>query len=311
MTTAELSDVSKSFGTVRAVQKVSLSVSAGEIFGLIGPDGAGKTTLFRILATLLVPDSGSASVLGMDVVDDYRQIRPRLGYMPGRFSLYEDLTVKENLAFFASIFGTDPEVGRSLIADIYDQIAPFSDRRAGALSGGMKQKLALSCALIHRPDVLLLDEPTTGVDAVSRREFWAVLGRLREDGMSVIVSTPYMDEASLCDRIGLMDHGQLLRVDTPAAVEASLDSPLYAVHGSRKYEMLLALRKHPETRTVFPFGATLHLRAEGTIDLAELDSWLHDQGFADASVSRINAGVEDVFMALADDPDSMAEATLG
>jgi drug efflux transport system ATP-binding protein len=307
MTTVEVSGVSKSFGDVSAVRDVSISVGEGEIFGLIGPDGAGKTTLFRILATLLVPDSGEARILGLDVVDDYREIRPLLGYMPGRFSLYEDLTVSENLSFFGSIFGTDPQEGRGLIEDIYSQIAPFSNRRAGALSGGMKQKLALSCALIHRPRILLLDEPTTGVDAVSRREFWTVLGRLRSEGITVIVSTPYMDEASRCDRVALVDHGQLLMVDTPDAVENSMESPLFAVSGGQKYEMLLALRRHPETRTVFPFGDTLHFRAKREIQAADLTNWLHESGFAGSGAVRIQAGIEDVFMALAE-PDGMAEA---
>ena len=200
-------DVGKRFGSTRALSGVSCAIRSGELFGFIGPDGAGKTTLFRILTTLLVPDTGSARVLGEDVVSGLWTLRTRIGYMPGRFSLYPDLSVEENLRFFASVFGTTPEREHAHIAPIYEQIAPFKDRRASALSGGMKQKLALCCALVHRPEILFLDEPTTGIDAVSRRELWDLLGRLREQGMTVVVSTPYMDEANRCDRLMLIREG--------------------------------------------------------------------------------------------------------
>ena len=218
MNSVQIKNIAKSYGSVTAVRDVSLDISSGELFGLIGPDGAGKTTLFRILTTLLLADRGEATVCGMDVRKDWRQIRSISGYMPGRFSLYQDLSVEENLHFFATVFKTTVEKNYDLIHDIYVQIEPFAKRRAGKLSGGMKQKLALCCALIHRPRVLFLDEPTTGVDPVSRKEFWDILARIKEQGITIIVSTPYMDEASRCDRIALMRNGVCLRTDTPEAI---------------------------------------------------------------------------------------------
>ena len=215
MNCIEAHNIRKAYGTVEALRGVSLAVSPGEILGLIGPDGAGKTTLFRILTTLILPDEGSASVCGLDVVKDYREIRTRVGYMPGRFSLYPDLSVKENLDFFANIFGTTLEENYDLVAPIYRQIEPFKERRAGKLSGGMKQKLALCCALIHKPEVLFLDEPTTGVDVISRVEFWEMLAALRESGLGILVSTPYMDEAARCNRICLMNEGTILQTCPP------------------------------------------------------------------------------------------------
>lgn len=210
-----VSHISKSYKEVQALHDVSFEVKEGELFGLIGPDGAGKTTLFRILTTLLLADNGNAVVAGNDVVHNYREIRNQVGYMPGRFSLYQDLTVEENLHFFATIFGTTVAENYELIKDIYDQISPFKNRRAGKLSGGMKQKLALSCALIHKPQVLFLDEPTTGVDPVSRKEFWEMLKRLQKRGITILVSTPYMDEAELCDRVALIHQGKILKIGTP------------------------------------------------------------------------------------------------
>ncbi len=249
---------SKRFGDVTAVDDVSVEIATGELFGFIGPDGAGKTTLFRTLVTLLLPDAGSVKVLGLDVVSGLWALRAKLGYMPGRFSLYPDLSALENLRFFASVFGTTVEQGMGIIDPIWRQLAPFAGRRAGALSGGMKQKLALCCALVHAPDILFLDEPTTGVDAVSRREFWDLLDRLREGGLTIVVSTPYMDEASRCDRVALMQQGRLLLVDTPAAICAAYPHPLLAVHAADRLGVLGALRRFPHAASVWPFGESLH-----------------------------------------------------
>ena len=298
--------VSKSFGDTRALDAVSFEVMPGELFGLIGPDGAGKTTLFRILTTLLVPDAGAATVLGLDSVKDLWKIRARLGYMPGNFSLYPDLTVHENLSFFASVFGTTIEAGRHLIAPIYDQIAPFADRRADALSGGMKQKLALSCALVHRPDLLLLDEPTTGVDAVSRREFWDQLGALKRSGLTIVVSTPYMDEALRCDRVALIQEGRILDIDAPGSIGSRFRHPLVGIKSNERYRVLTLLRQMPNTHSVYPFGEELHYADRRPISAEELaaglQSELHRAGF-DVTVRRVVAGIEDVFMELMNEPE--------
>jgi ABC-2 type transport system ATP-binding protein len=302
--------ISKSFGVTRALESISFDVTTGELFGLIGPDGAGKTTLFRILTTLLVPDTGTATVLGLDSVRDLWKIRARLGYMPGNFSLYPDLTVRENLSFFASVFGTTIEEGRHLIAPIYDQIAPFANRRADALSGGMKQKLALSCALVHRPDLLLLDEPTTGVDAVSRREFWDQLDALKRSGLTIIVSTPYMDEALRCDRVALIQGGRILDIDAPGSIGARFPHPLVAIRSSDRYRALTALRKMPNTHSVYPFGDALHYADRRSIGVEPLASELRDElqraGFADTLVKPIVPGIEDVFMELMTEPGTRA-----
>ena len=296
-------NVAKSFAKTAALTDVTFDVKDGEIFGLVGPDGAGKTTLFRILTTLLVPDQGSATVLGLDVVRDLWAIRSRVGYMPGRFSLYGDLTVAENLSFFASVFGTTVEKGYDLIAPIYKQIEPFADRRADALSGGMKQKLALSCALVHRPDILFLDEPTTGVDAVSRREFWDQLGLLRDSGLTVVVSTPYMDEAMRCDRVALIQGGRLLQIDSPRDIGRHYPLPLLAVTSSDRYKLLLALREAPHAHSVYPFGSELHYTdnrpgLDAATVSSELDEYMKSEGFADATAHPIGAGIEDSFMEL-------------
>ena len=298
-----INEVSKSFGGTVALDGVSVTVSAGELFGFIGPDGAGKTTLFRILATLLVPNSGTARVLGYDVGGDYRELRTRIGYMPGRFSLYPDLSVAENLDFFASVFGTTVEEQYDLIAPVYRQIEPFRERRAGALSGGMKQKLALSCALVHRPEILLLDEPTTGVDAVSRREFWDLLASLRATGLTIVVSTPYMDEADRCDRVALIQKGRILSVDPPSAINARYPLPLFSVRGPERYRLMLALRRFPHAMTVYPFGAELHYtdaRPDASVDVVEREMRAHlaDEGMRDVTIASIPAGIEDSFMAL-------------
>lgn len=303
MTTAvDVDRLVKRYGRTTALDGVSFSVGAGEIFGFIGPDGGGKTTLFRILATVLLPDAGVARVLGLDVVTSLRALRSRIGYMPGRFSLYPDLSVEENVRFFASVFGTTLEQERDQIGPIYRQLEPFSDRRAAALSGGMKQKLALCCALVHRPEILLLDEPTTGVDAVSRREFWDVLGRLKQSGLTIVVSTPYMDEANRCDRVALIQHGRILAIDAPDAVTRAFGGILFAIRVDDRYRALLALRKYAHAATVYPFGDTLHY-TDSRQDLPaeqiarEVVADLHATGFSDASMAAIPATVEDVFMA--------------
>ncbi|HEX9660355.1 MAG TPA: ABC transporter ATP-binding protein [Rhodothermales bacterium] len=289
----------KGYGTVQAVSDLAFSVEEGELFGFIGPDGAGKTTLFRILVTLLKPDRGSAIVDGLDVVTDFKRLRRRLGYMPGRFSLYHDLSVKENLTFFASIFGTTVEENYHLVKDIYRQIEPFANRRAGRLSGGMKQKLALSCALIHKPRVLFLDEPTTGVDAVSRQEFWQMLKRLKDDGLTIVVSTPYMDEAAQCDRVALMQNGRLLGIDTPQNISKRFDRPLMAVRTENTYRLLGSLRAYPFAHSVYPFGESVHYTdSRPDVDPTDLERHLRSEGFREVDVHRIEPGIEDVFMAL-------------
>lgn len=309
----EVRGISKRFEDTVALDDVSFDVQSGELFGLVGPDGAGKTTLFRILTTLLVPDTGSATVLGLDVVRDLWAIRSRVGYMPGRFSLYPDLSVEENLSFFASVFGTSIDEGRAIIAPIYEQIEPFRDRRAGALSGGMKQKLALCCALVHRPEILFLDEPTTGVDAVSRREFWDLLGTLKSSGLPILVSTAYMDEATRCDRVALVQQGRILAVDTPTAIAGRCPHPLIAVHAHERHKLIQSLRDYPHTRSVYPFGDDLHYsdaRTGVTPDhiVEELRSYLASEGFTDLRVTPISAGVEDAFMELMGEPEPVAKA---
>jgi ABC-2 type transport system ATP-binding protein len=307
----EVRGVGRRFEETVALDDVSFAMRPGELFGLVGPDGAGKTTLFRILTTLLLPDAGSATVLGLDVARDLWAIRARVGYMPGRFSLYPDLSVEENLRFFASVFGTSIEEGRSLIAPIYSQIEPFRDRRAGALSGGMKQKLALCCALVHRPELLLLDEPTTGVDAVSRREFWDLLASLKASGLPILVSTPYMDEATRCDRIALMQQGRLLAVDAPSAIAARYPHRLFAVRHSGRQRLIQALRAYAHAVAVYPFGEALHYTdaRDGMAPdqiAADVRDYLDSRGFADAQVEPIAAGIEDAFMALMTAPPAAA-----
>ena len=295
--------LTRSFGSTRALDDISFEVNEGELFGLVGPDGAGKTTLFRILTTLLLPDEGSATVLGFDVARDLWQIRSSVGYMPGGFSLYPDLSVAENLEFFAAVFGTTVERGYDLIAPVYRQIEPFKDRRADALSGGMKQKLALSCALVHRPKILLLDEPTTGVDAVSRREFWDQLATLRASGLTIVVSTPYMDEAMRCDRVALMHQGKILEVACPGDIGAHFTHPLVAIRGGDRYGMLKLLRTLPTAESVYLFGDTLHFTDSrlgvNASDVArDVQAHLVATGHADATAEPIVAGIVDSFMAL-------------
>lgn len=299
MTAVSVKDVEKSYGKVPALKGVEFEVPPGELFGIIGPDGAGKTTLFRILTTLILADKGEAGVVGLDVVKDYKQIREKVGYMPGRFSLYQDLTVEENLHFFATVFKTTIEANYDLIKDIYIQIEPFKKRRAGALSGGMKQKLALCCALIHKPEVLFLDEPTTGVDPVSRKEFWEMLGRLKAQGIAILVSTPYMDEASLCDRIALIDDGAFLTIDTPQGIIDAYPETIWSVAGSGMPELLKRLRKIPEIKTAFAFGDVHHVTVQQGFASDSLQALLRQDGFADAVVKEIEPGIEDAYMLLA------------
>lgn len=294
-----LENIKKTYnkGTITAVKNISFAVNNGEIFGLIGPDGAGKTSLFRILTTLLLADEGRATVNGFDVVKQFREIRNCVGYMPGRFSLYQDLTIEENLSFFATVFGTTIRENYNLIKDIYQQIEPFKDRRAGKLSGGMKQKLALCCALIHKPDVLFLDEPTTGVDVVSRKEFWEMLKRLKAQGITILVSTPYMDEAKLCDRIGLIQKGEILSIDTPANIVSSFPEKLFAIKSSNTYQLLHDVRDFPDTASCFAFGDALHVTFKDQSD-KDISEYLCAKGHTDLVIESIAPGIEDCFIHL-------------
>jgi ABC-2 type transport system ATP-binding protein len=283
---------------VQALKGVSFEVEKGELFGIIGPDGAGKTSLFRILTTLLLPDGGSASVDGLDVVKDYKAIRQRVGYMPGRFSLYQDLTIEENLEFFATIFNTTIQENYDLIKDIYSQIEPFKDRKAGKLSGGMKQKLALSCALIHKPSVLFLDEPTTGVDAVSRKEFWEMLRTLKQQGITILVSTPYMDEASLCDRVALIQNGEILSVNSPEGVITSFQHPLLAVKDHNMLRLLNDLKNFEGTIDAYPFGEYHHVVLKDSYTTETVEKYLQQHNYQQPEMKMVRADIEDCFIAL-------------
>jgi ABC-2 type transport system ATP-binding protein len=297
----EVRGLSRRFVGATALDKVSFEVGPGELYGIIGPDGAGKTTLFRILVTLLLPEAGTARVLGRDVVKDLWSLRQRIGYMPGRFSLYPDLSVLENLTFFASLFDTTVEEARTTIEPIWVQLEAFAGRRAGALSGGMKQKLALCCALVHRPEILFLDEPTTGVDAVSRKEFWDLLARLRAGGLPIVVSTPYMDEAVRCDRVSLIQGGRILATDSPAAIGRQYPRPLLSARGPDVLGILGALRRFPHAAAVWPFGESLHYTdaragAPAELIVPELAAHLESEGLGGVSLSPIAATIEDAFM---------------
>lgn len=294
-----LEGISKHYGKTTALTDVTFSVPEGSMFGLIGPDGAGKSTLYRILTTLIPPDSGTATVAGLDVRTDYRKIRTEIGYMPERFSLYPDLTVSENLNFFASLFGVRVQDNYDLIAPFFNQLAKFPHRRAGALSGGMKQKLALGCALIHRPKILLLDEPTTGVDAVSRSEFWDMLATLRRKGITILVSTSYMDEAERCERIALINAGRILKVDTPQRLSDGIGERLYNASAGEMYPLLMALRSMPEVRNCYTFGATLHVVAGEGFDAARITADLQRRGLTDVRISPARGNIEDLFIKLA------------
>lgn len=294
----EIDGLRKSYGGIKALDKIDLTVEPGEMFGLIGPDGAGKSTLYRILATLLSPDSGRVSMLGLDVVNNYKTLRKRIGYMPERFSLYPDMTVRENLNFFASLFGVDIRENYDLIAPIFGQLEKFPDRMAGKLSGGMKQKLALSCALIHRPEILLLDEPTTGVDAVSRSEFWDMLRTLREKGITILVSTSYMDEADRCERIAIIDKGHILVMGSPSQLVGSFDEKLYNAVSTDMFGLLSALRSLPEVIDCYTFGATLHVVGSGSFNVSDTLKRLSATGIDDARIFPAEANIEDLFIKL-------------
>lgn len=298
-TAVEIQGLTKSYGTLVALDHVSLSVPEGSLFGLIGPDGAGKTTLYQILTTLLSPDEGNAIVAGLDVAKDYRRLRAEIGYMPERFSLYPDLTVMENLRFFAALFGVDINDSLDLIAPIFDQLKEFPNRMAKALSGGMKQKLALSCALIHRPRVLLLDEPTTGVDAVSRSEFWKMLGRLKDMGITVLVSTSYMDEAERCEYVALMNRGKILDVNTPKKLMEGLARNLYNASAKEMYPLLEALRSMPDVEDCYTFGATLHVVTTEAFRPEVAVNRLRQEGLTDVRVYPAKGNIEDLFIKLA------------
>ena len=299
MNAIEINGISKSYGQVRVVSDVSLKVEEGEIFGLIGPDGAGKTTLFRIMTTLMLADAGNGRICGLDIVKDYFRIRKIIGYMPGKFSLYQDLSVKENLEFFATLFGTTVGENYGTIKEIYSQIEPFADRKAGKLSGGMKQKLALCCALVHKPSVLFLDEPTTGVDAVSRKDFWSMLRRIRESGVTVFVSTPYMDEAAMCDRLSMIRDGKIIGTGTPEKIVSDYPYGLLSVKGSKMYPLLKALREIDGVISCFSFGDSHHLAYDTSkTDLETILARAREAGFADCTAEPATPGIEDCFMQL-------------
>jgi ABC-2 type transport system ATP-binding protein len=294
----ESTDISKKFGLAQALKDITFSVDESEIFGFIGPDGAGKTTLFRIIATLLRPDNGEMKILGMDCITGFKELRKNIGYMPGRFSLYQDLTVEENLNFYATVFGTTIRENYDLISDIYSHIEPFKKRLAGKLSGGMKQKLALSCALIHKPKLLILDEPTTGVDAVSRSEFWTMLAKLRQHNITIIVSTPYMDEAMRCDRVALIQNGVVLSVAAPQKIRDGFSRKLFMIKASEKYKLITTLRKYPDTLTAYPFGDSVHVTFADDRINESLFRFLQEAGLTNVTAEETEAGIEDRFLEL-------------
>lgn len=297
MYAVSVKNIEKSYGAVKALKGVSFDVPTGEMFGLIGPDGSGKTSLFRILTTLILADTGTASVDGYDVVKNFKEIRCRIGYMPGRFSLYQDLSVEENLQFFATLFNTTIEENYHLIKDIYRHIEPFKTRKAGALSGGMKQKLALSCALIHKPSVLFLDEPTTGVDPVSRKEFWEMLKRLKEQNITIIVSTPYMDEAVICDRIALINEGKFMQIDTPRNIINAFEKKLFAVKGDNMSGLLVGIRELSIVDSAFAFGDEHHITLnDPDTNPKDIEYELNKKGYTNIIVKEIPAGIEDCYI---------------
>lgn len=302
MNAVEVKNIVKRYGTkkvpVEALKGVSFEVEKASLFGLIGPDGAGKTSLFRVLTTLLLPEGGSATVDGLDVVKGYKEIRKRVGYMPGKFSLYQDLTVEENLEFFATIFNTSIQENYELVKDIYSQIEPFKKRKAGKLSGGMKQKLALSCALIHKPSVLFLDEPTTGVDAVSRKEFWEMLKNLKAQGITILVSTPYMDEAGMCDKVALIQSGSIMTVNSPLGIIESFGDELVEVKCTEMFRLLNDLRNFDGKKDCYAFGEYHHVVLKPGVSQEALQNYLAGKNYQALEMRPVRASIEDCFMAL-------------
>lgn len=293
----EIKNISKSYNKTEALKGISLEIEKGKLFGLIGPDGAGKSTLFRILTTLLIPDKGSVSLMGFDTVKDYKKIRKIVGYMPGKFSLYMDLSVQENLEFFAKVFSTTIDANYDMIKEIYVMLEPFKNRRASDLSGGMKQKLALCCALIHKPEILLLDEPTFGVDPVSRKEFWENLKKLQDkEGLTTLVSTPYMDEASQCDDIALIQNGKILTIDTPSNICKNFSHKLYELQTNHNYKAIVLIRELDEVNSAFMFGRSIHLTLKH--DNIKIIEDLLSKNKIDFSCKIIDANIEDSFMEL-------------
>lgn len=302
----KIKDVTKSYPNTEALKGVSLDIQANELFGFIGPDGAGKTTLFRILTSLILPDQGTGSIGNFDIVKDYRKIRKEVGYMPGRFSLYGDLTVEENLQFYARLFNTSIQENYDLIEDVYKQIEPFKKRRAADLSGGMKQKLALSCALIHKPKLIILDEPTTGVDAISRKEFWALLKSMQQKGITILVSTPYMDEAALCDRVALMQEGNLLSVDRPDQIVRDFSGSILGIQTNRMHSLLHDLQQMEQPEQVYRFGAFIHLVTHDHPDTCaqKVTAHLEEKGHQNIVIREQEATIEDCFLALMHKPET-------
>jgi ABC-2 type transport system ATP-binding protein len=291
-------NLKKSYGNIIAIENISFEIKENELFGFIGPDGAGKTTLFRILTTLLIQDTGTAEVCELNTTSDYKKLRQILGYMPGRFSLYQDLSVEENLSFFATIFGTTIEENYDLIKEIYSHIEPFKKRPAGKLSGGMKQKLALSCALIHKPRVLILDEPTTGVDAVSRKEFWQMLKNLQKKNITIVVSTPYMDEASMCDRVALIQKGHIMTIDTPKMIISRFGEALWAIRSNQLYKLKTDLSNFSGCKSAHLFGQYIHYTGKDAVNTEILADYLIKNKHANIEIDSIEPGIEDCFMNL-------------
>ncbi|MDR2868411.1 MAG: ABC transporter ATP-binding protein [Bacteroidales bacterium] len=300
MPTIEIENLNKSYGDIHAVNNLSFSVEKGELFGLVGPDGAGKTTIFTILTTLILPDSGKVSILGLDLDKDYLKIRRKIGYLPGTFSLYPDLTVEENLQFFSSMYKSNIADNMEMIAPLWQQLLPFKDRRAMKLSGGMKQKLSLCCALIHKPEVLFLDEPTTGVDPVSRKEFWDILNDIHSQGITVLVSTPYMDEASRCHRIALMQKGEIISMATPPQIIRNFEGNLFSIPTTEIFHLLAIMGQCPVNCHFYAYGNELHVSFYGdpNILIPQFQQFMKEKQLSDLELIPIQPTIEDCFIEL-------------